>query len=293
MCVQDNKPNGFVLPADRLARRLRWAIIVSVILNIFGWRAVAAMAKRPMFVPPRSVEISRVILDNRGRKIEKKVLKEQIKRKISQLKTPSVQSVRQASYHQPQRPPEPPQHNKVLTAAGKGPANEEPVVAEGGSAQVGKAIVQQPAASEAIKPAPEVKPEPAPVIPKAPEPIKAKPDPAPAPAIPKAPVPEPVIKQPDPAPVKKGPTRDSEPAEEIKPEIPDELKHGDFKSFVRVKVEIDEEGKPTPILRTSSGNAEIDKRVLNALRKWRWKPALENGTPIASVQLFKFEFLVE
>ncbi len=102
---------------------------------------------------------------------------------------------------------------------------------------------------------------------KAPEPVKSKPDPAPAPVIPKAPDPVPVVKQPDPGPVQKGPTRDSEPAEEIKPEIPDELKHGDFKSFVRVKVEIDEEGKPKPILRTSSGNAEIDKRVLNALRK--------------------------
>jgi protein TonB len=62
---------------------------------------------------------------------------------------------------------------------------------------------------------------------------------------------------------------------------------------VRVKVEVDADGGATPILRTSSGNPEIDRRVLEALRRWRWKPALRDGEPVKSTLLFKFEFLVQ
>ena len=165
-------------------------------------------------------------------------------------------------------------------------------MAPGGNAEVGKPI-EQPV----VDPAPTVKTEPAPVV-KAPEPVKVdkKPDPAPAPppVVAKAPDPPPVVTQPDPPPViKKGPTREATPTDQVKPEIPDNLKHGSFKSFVRVKVEIDEDGGATTILRTSSGNDEIDRRVLDALKKWKWKPALQNGTPVSSVALFKFEFLVE
>jgi len=57
------------------------------------------------------------------------------------------------------------------------------------------------------------------------------------------------------------------------------LKKGGFKSFVRVRVEIDADGSASPTLRTSSGNDEIDRRVLSALKRWRWKPALKDGVP--------------
>jgi protein TonB len=79
----------------------------------------------------------------------------------------------------------------------------------------------------------------------------------------------------------------------VRPDIPDELKQGQYKSFVRVRVEIAADGSATPVLRTSSGNSEIDRRVLEALKKWRWKPALKAGVPTDSLQLFKFEFEVQ
>ena len=79
----------------------------------------------------------------------------------------------------------------------------------------------------------------------------------------------------------------------MQPSIPDSLKKGEFKSFVRVVVEIEADGSFTVSLRTSSGNTEIDQRVLDALKKWRWKPALKNGQPVASTQRFKFEFEVQ
>ena len=292
MSSQNAAKQVLVVPPDTLAKRLRWAVIASVLLNIVGWRAVAAMAKRPMYVAPRPVEITRVIIDKNGHKIEKKITKAQIKKHLVQIRKPPVQKVRPVTFRQPQRAPEPPQHSKVITAPEKGPGNDEPQVLPGGNADLGKAVVQQPDSTPA--PAPDLKPMPAPppVVTKAPEPVKVKQtDPAPPPVI-KQPDPPPVA-HPDTPPVHKGPTKDAEPSDEIKPEIPDSLKHADFKSFVRVKVEIDEDGSATTILRTSSGNAEVDQRVLDALKKWKWKPALQNGERVKSTQLFKFEFLVE
>ena len=61
----------------------------------------------------------------------------------------------------------------------------------------------------------------------------------------------------------------------------------------QVRVEVDADGSFSVVLRTSSGNPEIDRRVLEALKRWRWKPALRDGEPVKSTQLFKFEFEVE
>jgi len=101
------------------------------------------------------------------------------------------------------------------------------------------------------------------------------------------------VNPPPPPPAPAGPTQDAVSTNQVNPEIPDELKNQDYKSFVRVKVDIAPDGSFNVTLRTSSGNAEIDRRVLAALKQWRWKPALKNGAPIASTQLFKFEFEVQ
>lgn len=86
------------------------------------------------------------------------------------------------------------------------------------------------------------------------------------------------------------------PAEAIvqeKPEIPVELRTKDFKTSVRVRVDVEGSGAATPSLRTSSGNEEIDHLVLEALRKWRWKPATRNGEAVSSTRYFKFVFEVK
>jgi TonB family protein len=99
---------------------------------------------------------------------------------------------------------------------------------------------------------------------------------------------------PPPPPVKpKGESREAKPDHQENVEIPDNLKSQSFKSFVRVRVEIAADGKCKVILRTSSGNTEIDKLVLDTLNKWTWKPALKEGDPVDSVQQFRFNFVVE
>ncbi|PNS07846.1 energy transducer TonB [Solilutibacter silvestris] len=60
---------------------------------------------------------------------------------------------------------------------------------------------------------------------------------------------------------------------------------------VRVKVEIDAEGVPTDSsLVESSGDRDLDRAALQSVRRWRFKPALAHGTPVASNATVPIEF---
>jgi TonB family protein len=273
MNVNTILPGGF---RDALGARLRWAVVVSLLLNIVLWRAASGFARQTVYHDPRPVEITRVVLD-KGKKIEKVVTKKQIEKKVAQAhkeiqkrkpewKPPKPREEQKAKPKPTRVASKPPEgaHNRVITALPDKNALPKPddhTALAGGN-----------------------EPEPAKPEPAKPEPAKPEP-PAPEPAKPEPPKPEP--------PKPKGPTKEAEAVNTIKPEIPDDLKKGEYRSFVRVKVEIDPDGSFTPILRTSSGNMEIDRRVLDSLKRWRWKPALKDGIPVKSTQLFKFEFLVE
>ena len=90
-----------------------------------------------------------------------------------------------------------------------------------------------------------------------------------------------------------GPTRAAEAISQHQPRIPESLRQGSFKSFVRAEVQVAADGSFTVQLKSTSGNAQIDACALDALRLWKWKPALKSGVPVASVERFKFEFEVE
>lgn len=325
---------------DALDKRLGIGVGVSLLLNLLLWSGAAAVAVHPAhFHDPKPVEITRVVIQPDGKRVEKVIKKEQIAKKIVQvhkelLKPPPVPVVHRERPHivaptphreRPQithrdtpRPPEPQKpvrsnplptpetsHNRVLTAPDNksAPKPDEHVVLSGGNADVGKPTNQQGAGNAKTNPdvvvktpvpQPTPKPDPKPEPKSDPKPQPSGNDkkdvPAPEPQPKPDPKPEPA---PEPKPKKRGPTKEAEPQDQVKPDIPDELKHGDFKSFVRVAVEVDADGNANVTLRTSSGNQDIDSRVLNALKKWKWKPALKNGEPVSSVQRFKFEFLVE
>jgi protein TonB len=307
---------------DRLYARLRWGILVSLVINAFLWRSVSGLITHQAPLQPKIVEITRVIIDKRGKKTPKVVTHQQIKKKVAQLKKkivarrimkpklvqkpppriPHPRPVQQARKPQPAHPaPRPPEgaHHRVLTArADKNapPEPDEPSVQPGGNASVGAPIEHQNPGNAVVNPPESVHPAPPPPVEPAPK-SAPPPPPEPAPKPVEKPVEKPAPKEkekpaPPPPPKPKGPTRDAEPTNTVKPDIPDELKDQEFKSFVRVRVRISGDGDATPELRTSSGNAEIDRRVLEALRRWRWKPALRDGEPVSSVQLFKFEFEV-
>ncbi|MCW3100572.1 MAG: outer rane transport energization protein TonB [Chthonomonadaceae bacterium] len=310
--TNDNRASGL---QDGLTSRLMVGFVASLVLNFVLWRAAAAIAKHPPVFTPRPVEITRVILDNKGHKTEKVVTKHDIQKKKEIVRrkpvvVPIPKPLPRPTVPKPPTPhvakletvkptPSPPDtaHNRILTAPPDKTAPPKPddhTALAGGNAPVGLPTEHQGTGNAVVNPPviPKVEPK---VTPKVEPKVEPKVDPIPAkvdpPKVENVAPPVEVVK---PTPAKpKGPSREAQPDNQTNPEIPDELKHGNFKSFVRVKVEIDTDGSFTPILRTSSGNADIDSRVLEALKKWKWKPALKDGVPVKSVQLFKFEFEVQ
>ena len=83
--------------------------------------------------------------------------------------------------------------------------------------------------------------------------------------------------------IKTLPDRDPEPIERIKPTYPpDALSRGD-QGYVTVSVEIDAQGLPTDVgLSRSSGHDALDQSALDAVRQWRFRPAIRLGKPVAS-----------
>jgi TonB family protein len=309
--LHDNRAIGL---QDGLKSRLMVGFVASVVLNLMLWRAAAAIAKHPPVFTPRPVEITRVIIDNKGHKQEKIVTKKDIQKKVEKVRKPipipkplprpitpkpPTPHVTKIEPPKPAAPPPPETaHNKILTALpdkNAAPKPDDHTALPNGNGALGKPTDQQGTGNAMVNPPVTPKVEPKAVTKVDPPKVETKVEPAPVKVDP--PKVEPVAPPVEPVqpvvPKHKGPTRDAQPDNQTNPEIPDDLKHGNFKSFVRVKVEIDEDGNFTPILRTSSGNADIDSRVLEALKKWKWKPALKDGVPVKSVQLFKFEFEVQ
>ena len=267
------------LPNDRLARRLAWGLGISLVFNLLLCRVASQVVHNHLALSPPPLTFRRILLPRPHKAVPKPPKKAIAKPKPKPLPKQRV-VVRQKP---PTRPPPvphppPPVHNRILTATGPTVADHTAIA--GGSAPLGAPLPQQaPEPAQPTPPPPVVQPTPPPPGPPAPKPT---PPPPPAPAPKPAPPPAPV-----------GPTRDAQVANQVYPDIPDDLKQEDFQSSVRVRIDIAADGTFTAKLVTSSGNVEIDQLVLNALNKWKWKAALQNGVPVASTERFRFDFEVQ
>jgi TonB family protein len=299
-------------PPDRWQRRLAWGILASVAVNAALWPIAAQVVRSHVLAPPLPITFRRIILPPQPKtpphkKIVRPIHKPKpppvikhkpiIRQKPIIHHTPIVHPkpvpVRRPPVTPPQpprRPPPPAAHQRIVTA--KGPTAATHTALPGGHAPLGQPTehqnvgeghdVNQPPTPQPVPtPQPEA-PTPQPPAPTPPPPVHQTPPPAP-----------PAPKPPPPPPAPVGPTRDAQPANQTMPEIPDELKSEDYQSHVRVKVEISADGSFSATLLTSSGNEEIDQRVLDALKRWKWKPALQNGQPVASTARFRFDFDVQ
>jgi protein TonB len=277
--------------------RLRNALFVALPIDALLWVAAGHAFLRPPAPDLAPIEIQRVVIDEKQRITPKVVKKEDIQKKVQKsLPKPPPPKPEKREPVQPKArakmspPKDEGAHNKVLTAkpTPDAPPDNHTALA-GGNADVGTPTTGQHEGEAKVNPPapPPPTPQPTPQPPPAPV-VKPAPVPPPPPPV-EQPKPEPKPEPPKP----KGPTKDAEPVNQPMPEIPDELKSQSFKTFVRVAVEIDESGAFTVTLRTSSGNSEVDRLVLNALKRWKWKPALKEGEPIKSTQRFKFEFEVQ
>ena len=252
---------GPLVPADRMTRRLLLGLLASMLFNAAIWTMLSAVVRSHLIEPRPPLTFKLVTLPTPPKH-----------RKIIPPKPPKTKPVPKSPLTPvPLTParsthaPPPPNHLHVITATG--PAQGSGTAQTGGTAPVGVPAVAQPAAPTAPSPT-------------APPAAVANPAP-PAPA--QKPVP----------PAKVGPTEDARSVDEVMPNIPDSLLNDDYKSHVLVRVEVAADGSFTPLLVTSSGNSDVDACVLEALKKWKWKPALQNGIPLASSQRFRFDFEVQ
>jgi TonB family protein len=65
----------------------------------------------------------------------------------------------------------------------------------------------------------------------------------------------------------------------VRPTSPPDVNGKSIFGTVAVKVEIDRMGKPSS-LEVIKGDPELTKAVLEAVRKWRWKPLMLDGVAV-------------
>jgi protein TonB len=189
-------------------------------------------------------------------------------------------AARKAGQRTPQSTKPLPVH--VAASASAGPPSENSIV-NGSNTEVGKIPVPAPppgpapSATEVTPsqaqplPPPPVKPPPAPVAP-------AAPAPAPVPA----PVPPPHV------PVVVAAVALSQP----QPQVPDDMLADDLDATCKVLLTIHADGTVDASQEKSSGNAVLDKLALNAVRKWRFRPATRDGVPTESYLHVDVDFRV-
>lgn len=99
--------------------------------------------------------------------------------------------------------------------------------------------------------------------------------------------------------VLKGGTSDSSSYEDAlaiecpQPELTAEHNEQGIKTSCSARFVIDEMGKFTVRLVSSTGSQEVDDMALSTLRRWKFKPAQLNGKPVKSSRKIKIEFVIE
>jgi protein TonB len=83
------------------------------------------------------------------------------------------------------------------------------------------------------------------------------------------------------------------PVRTVAPEYPREMKANGVSGLVMVKCTIDEQGNVagTDILKSS--NEKFDRFATEALKKWKFKPARQDGTPVSVQVTIPIKFVAE
>jgi len=83
------------------------------------------------------------------------------------------------------------------------------------------------------------------------------------------------------------------PVRTVAPEYPMQLKRDGVSGIVTVKCTIDEKGNVVDPQVEKSTNNGFDESALAALKKWRFKPAQQDGAPVATKVSIPIKFVVE
>ncbi len=83
------------------------------------------------------------------------------------------------------------------------------------------------------------------------------------------------------------------PVRTVAPEYPRELKANGVSGLVMVKCTIDEQGNVAGTDVVKSSNQQFDRYATDALKKWKFKPARQDGTPVQIQVTIPIKFVVE
>lgn len=77
------------------------------------------------------------------------------------------------------------------------------------------------------------------------------------------------------------------------PRYPAQALRSGVEGSVSVRIEVDAQGIPTDakvVQRSGERSRDLDRAVLEAVRKWRFEPAIQNGKPVAGAVVLPVDF---
>ncbi|MDO5609705.1 MAG: energy transducer TonB [Pseudomonadota bacterium] len=84
------------------------------------------------------------------------------------------------------------------------------------------------------------------------------------------------------------------PISQVSPRYPRDALRSGIGGLVRVAVDVGPDGVPTSVsLAEGSGSRELDRAALDAVRRWRFKPAIVNGQPSVGRVVVPIQFTPE
>jgi protein TonB len=83
------------------------------------------------------------------------------------------------------------------------------------------------------------------------------------------------------------------PVRTVPPDYPDELRREGVSGLVMVKCSIDEQGNVTETTVEKSSNSAFEKPAIAAVKKWKFKPAKQDGQPVAIKVSIPIKFVFE
>ena len=85
-------------------------------------------------------------------------------------------------------------------------------------------------------------------------------------------------------------SKNAELTDSTKPDVPDSYRTIAFEHTIKGRVTIQASGRTTVEITDGSGVPALDAAVLSAVRRWRYKPAQRNGSPVESTVPFTVRF---
>lgn len=83
------------------------------------------------------------------------------------------------------------------------------------------------------------------------------------------------------------------PVRTVAPDYPRELRAQGVSGIVMVKVTIDEQGNVTTTTVSKSSNEGFDRFAMDAVKKWKFKPARQDGNPVSITVTIPIKFVAE